>query len=242
MDEMRNRYKATRRDYSLPTSRAGQAEPNRPAPPSSDEPITIHESLRAAYQPPPTHHPPADKPKHTHPVAVPAAALHPKAIPKNRRLWRRLAAAVVIIGVLGGASAWAYPKYLHQNPFPADIRSSAEVSLLYPAKLPPGYSVDRSSIHIDNNFLIYNANNGSKRIVFTLQKVPAGFDYNKFYQTGLSGAQQFHTALGQGAIGKFQDRFLGSLTSGNTWLLLSDNSPGVSRDELRLTMDNLKQY
>ena len=238
---MRNRYKAPRRDYGLPATPASRPPAHRPAPLAPPPPAEVHESLRAAYQPPPAQRQ-TDEPKLAQPASIPAAALRPKAQPKKRRFSGRLAAAIIVVGVLAGAGAWTYPKYAHPNPFPADIRSSAEVSLLYPAKLPPGYSVDRSSIHIDNNFLIYNANNGSKRIVFTLQKVPAGFDYAKFYQTDLSGAQQFRTALGQGAVGKFQDRFLGSLTSGDTWLLLSDNSPGVSRDELRLTMDNLKQY
>jgi hypothetical protein len=238
MDDMRDRYRAPGRDNPPP----------RP----------VHETLRHAYQPPPRPHapsrrphnqpeaqrsqpPPAEpEPTQRHIEAAPARRQHYKQ-PKTR-LWPNLVVLVVILAALAGAGVYAYPKFFGPNPFPANIQQNAQLSLLYPTKLPAGYQVDKTSFNLDNGILIYSAANGDKKMVFTLQKTPSNFDFTSFYKQQLSGTQQFQTPYGQATIGKNSGHYLGSLPAGDTWVLLSTNSPAVSIDDMSTALQNLKKY
>jgi hypothetical protein len=231
MDDMRNRYRATRRDYSSPVER-----PPEPAP--------VHDSLRSAYQPPPDSRQagrpePAHHPVEREPLPAPT---HRTAKPKSKRKLKRLLTVVILLAVLAGGGLYAYPKYAAPNPFSADIQTNAGYGLFYPRKLPAGYTIDKTKINLTNGVVIYAADNNDKRIVFTLQKVPSTFDFDTFYKQQFSATQRIQTAYGQAVIGKNGDRYLGSLTSGSTWLLLSTNSTNVSIDDMSLVMAHLKQY
>jgi hypothetical protein len=242
-DDLRARFNLPRRDFSQPEP-LHHPPPKRPEHPhqaaAQPNPF-IPPSLKHAYQPPPAPHQEA---KPTHPKFRPAepAAHRPTPARKKRRLARKLIVTVLILGILGGACAWAYPKYAHKNPFPADIRASAAVQLLYPSKLPAGYTISSSSIHLDNGVLTYAANNGAKRIVFTTQRAPKSFDFPAFNQKYLKNPKQLSTAYGQAVIGQNEDRALGSLVSGQSWLILSTNNSQISPDNLALIMNSLKKY
>jgi hypothetical protein len=240
MDDMRQRYRLPRKDYGLPAVPAAKPAPKPLAP----EPASlVPDSIKHAYQPPPApaHHQ-AVKPKPSPPVAAQPAVHRPKARPKKRRLLKKLLVTALVLGLLGGASAWAYPKYVHKNPFPADIRSKATIALFYPSKLPAGYTINSNSIHLDSGVLTYAATNGDKRIVFTTQPAPTGFDFQAFIQKYLKNIQPVSTTYGQGFIGQSQDRSLGSMVSGNSWFILSTNNAQISQDNLRLIISNLKKY
>ena len=234
---MRNRYR-------MPGQDDGQV-PARP----------VHETLRHAYQPPPSQSRPAPIPTQTHlPAPEPPAPPQEPAFPTERpsvrhrphlqpkRLWRKLIAVGVVLVLLAVAGLYAYPKYVNANPFPADIRTSSDLSLFYPGKLPAGYTVDKTSINLANGIVIYAASSGDKRLVFTLQKTPPAFDFANFYKQQLTGTQQYQTPYGQATIGKNGNHYLGSLTAGDTWLLLSSSGPGVSLDDMSLVMTHLKRY
>jgi hypothetical protein len=224
MDEMRGRYKMPRRDYAQPARR----------------PAHIPESLKGAYQPPPqpktTHDTHSQPPRHERP----AAAYH--APRPKRRLRRAIISLFIILTAAAVGGLWAYPRYAAADPFPADIRSQAGTSLLYPKKLPAGYSVDPSTMHLTSGVLIYAANKGGPRLIFTIQKTPPSFDFETFYKKELTNSQQFLTPYGQAIIGKNQDRYLGSLVAGDTWLLLSTNNTDISLNDMSLVMNNLKRY
>jgi len=237
MDDMRNRY-------HMPGQDDGQV-PARP----------VHETLRHAYQPPPSQSRPAPVPARTHlPAPEPPAPPQEPALPTERptvrhrphhqtnRLWRKLIAVGIVLVLLAAAGLYAYPKYVNANPFPADIRTSAGLSLFYPGKLPAGYTVDKASMNLANGIVIYAASSGNKRLVFTLQKTPAAFDFANFYKQQLTGDQQYQTPYGQATIGKNSNHYLGSLTAGDTWLLLSSSGSQVSMDDMSLVMTHLKRY
>lgn len=162
--------------------------------------------------------------------------------PSRRRESKKLLIIVLIVGILGGLATWAYPNYMNKNPFPAHIQNSSKALLLYPSKLPKGFFINQKSMHFDNGKLIYDATKGNTRLVFTTQKTPPTFDYAAFYQQQLKFTRQFKTDLGEAAIGKLDDRYLGSLVIGNTWLLLSTNSPDVSSKDMHQVFVNLKKY
>jgi hypothetical protein len=238
MDDMRNRYRVPGRDDGQP------AQP-------------VHESLQHAYQAPPAPHRPAPPPVRTHVPPPPAPRHQPAAHVDNqpqpeahyhlpsrpkRRLWRRLSVVLIVLLLLAGAGIYAYPRYVNANPFPASIQTGAGLSMFYPGKLPAGYILDKTSINLTNGVLLYNAADGDKHLVFTLQKTPTTFDFPTFYKQQLTGAQQYQTPYGQATVGKNSGRYLGSLTDGDTWLLLSTNSTAVSQDDISLVMTHLKKY
>jgi len=225
MDDMRNRYR-------VPGQNDGQ-NPVR----------QVHENLRHAYQPPPVPNLPAPR---LQPAAniinQPEPEAHYNLPGQPKRLRPRLTVVFIVLILLATAGVYAYPKYANANPFPAGIRSNAGLSLFYPSKLPAGYTVDKTSINLSNGVLLYSANNGDKRLVFTLQKTPTAFDFANFYKQQLTGDQQYQTPYGQATIGKNSNHYLGSLTAGDTWLLLSSSGSQVSMDDMSLVMTHLKRY
>lgn len=175
------------------------------------------------------------------PAARPAAPAHPRHHTKKGRFKKSLI-FLVILALLAGGGFFAYWKYYVKNPFPADIRQSAGVDLLYPGQLPAGYKIDPASFQNTNGILIYDADNGDQRLVFTIQKTPGGFDFSSFYKQQFQNIQQISTPFGQASIGINSSRYLGSLNDGDTWLLLSTNSSTVSRDDMSMVMTHLKRY
>lgn len=171
----------------------------------------------------------------------PYPAAYTRRRPKPKKL-KKLVLVILILAVLGGVVWWAYPKYADKNPFPANIQTNAQVMLLYPKTLPAGFEIDANGMHFANGALIYDAKKGDSRLVFTTQKTPPTFDYAAFYQQQLKVTRQFKTDLGEAAIGKPDARYLGSLVAGNTWLLLSTNSPDVSSEDMYQVIANLKKY
>jgi hypothetical protein len=224
MDEMRNRYKMPRREFSAPVQRPAphhSAQLPETAVNHLPEPIThMFDSLLPVQ--PVAHHSPAHK-------------------ARSGRL-KKSVIGIVIIVMIAGAIIFAYPKYSKTNPFSDDIQTKAGYSLFYPQKLPTGYTIDKTNITFTNGVVIYNASNSDKQIVFTLQKVPPTFDFATFYQKELPGAQQYKTDYGQVYIGKNGNRYLGSLTTGDTWVLVSTNGTAVSVKDISLAMTHLKKY
>lgn len=233
MDEnLRARYRS-----SSPQPSRRIENPQRPL--SQSVPVDdIHPSLKHAYQPPPQAAEPA-QPVIPLPTTAPRPEYHRRTRPKRKKF---LIVLVVILALASAAGLWAYPKYTSQNPFPADIQANAGYSLFYPKKLPTGYSIDKASIVLDKGIVNYIAKNGALHLVFTIQSIPPQFDFKTFYQQGLKNAQNITTANGQAVIGKVQDRFVGSLASGDGWILLSTNSSQVSIADMSLVLTNLKQY
>jgi hypothetical protein len=231
MDDMRGRYRVPRRDYSQPDS--------PPQPP-------VHESLRHAYRPAPSSKPEPEPQPSPVPVHQPAAVHHtaerPHRHPKNHRVFKKLLIILLILAVLGGSGAWAYPKYINPDPFPKAVQSSANFLLFYPSKLPPGYSVNKSSIELNDGKLTYNANNGDKKLVFTSQKVSASLNIQDFTKQYLTNSQQFTTKYGSAVVGKNQDRYLGILVANDTWMIVSTNSTAVTSGDISLAIQNLKKY
>lgn len=265
-DDLRARYRAPRRDYSLPPA---SRLPAQPKPTVMRGPVSVpptrQPEFRASpppHKPHPTHlpHQPHHQPSHqphsapaqhqqhhqpATPIAQPAHQAQPAAAPprKKRRIFKKALIVVVILIILGSAALLAYPKKkVLQNPLNPGIKSSVSYNLYYPTKLPEGYKVDTTTIVVKNNTLAYAATKGNTRIVFTEQALPAAFDFKAFNQKYITEAQQFHTIYGPAIMGFNQGRLLASTTSSNSWLILSSNSASVTGGELRLIMDNIKQY
>lgn len=229
---MRDRYRAPRRDYGGPVRRPAAPVPHRPTVPAP-----------AAH--PAAHHQPAPKPQpvaeHHRPTPHVAPPIQPHRRPKKRRLLKFFIFFLVLAALAGGGFV-AYQKYHTKNPFSADIQQNASIDLLYPAKLPAGYTVDPASILQTNGILTYNAKKGTQKLVFTLQKTPTAFDFNTFYKQQIANNHSYSTQFGTAVIGQNSNRSLGSLVDDSTWLLLTTNSSRVSQDDMSLVLTHLKKY
>jgi hypothetical protein len=210
----------------------------RPAPPSDR--LTNPKPAGVA-----AHKPIQNIPDKLQPRAISFEPAHPANRKyKKRRLLKIFLIVIVLVGVGATGKIWAYPKLVRHThtPFSTAILSKVSFPVFYPERLPGGYVVDTYSMQATQNGLVYNANNESSRLVFTQQKVPAGFDFTSFYSKHLTDITQFDTAYGQATIGKNDDRNLGSLVTDKTWLLLTTNSRQPSVSDMSLILKNLKQY
>jgi hypothetical protein len=209
--------------------------------PQPAAPKPISRTPQPLRHPPAEHHRPAEhhQPKPTHPE--PAAA-HRQTRKKSRRLLKTLVLLIILAG-LGGGGFWGYQKLRVQNPFPEDARSQTKLDLLYPTKLPVGYTVNKQNISLSNGILIYDATNKSgNRLVFTIQATPSNFNFDSFYKQQLTNRQQYNTNFGSATVGKNSNRVLGSLVDDSTWLLLSTNSSDVTFNDMSLVLTHLKKY
>ncbi len=243
-DDLRNRFRAVRRDYTAPAPRpprpASQANPHQSAPSQPMFPAAqTYNSTPAVPKPTSRHHQPR------HQEHIPAQAVHQtksKAHKKSKKLLKILVLLVLVSAAAGAGGLWAYPKYFTPNPFPASIQSNVKIALFYPKKLPASYTVDQSSMNLNNGVVTFRAVNGQKHIVFTLQSVLPGFDFATFYKTQMTSPKIYSTAYGEATIGTNDKRQLGSLAQNNTWLILSTNSSDVSASDMALIMTNLKKF
>lgn len=190
----------------------------------------------------PAHHQTHTAPSDQQHANIPAKAAHQINRRPKRMIFKKLFFSVLFLAFLGTAAAWGYPRYMEKNPFPPNIQTNSQVQLFYPNKLPPGFEVDKTKMHFANGALIYDAKKADLRLVFTLQKTPPNYNYTNFYQQDLKNLQDLNSPYGKAVVGRYQDRVLGSLVSGNTWLLLSTNSTSVTNDDMSLVISNLKKY
>lgn len=124
------------------------------------------------------------------------------------------------------------------DPFTASQRSTASFKLYYPAELPEGYVIDKSSLaQQDLNLLsmrINTADSGldpGQQLVVTQQPVPASFNFEIFHQS-FADASTLKTDLGTATIGTIdsgQTRIASLVTEDGTWLLVQ--APATVADE-----------
>jgi hypothetical protein len=252
MDDMRQRYRVPRRDFTRPIRQPAPAEPKPtviPPKPLAQAPTQAHvpPALAHAYQSPPRpalsarepHQPNHHSQTAHHHHAVGATV---KPARKKRRWFKKMLITLVILSVLGGGAALAYAKLYNANPFSEDISSQAQISLFYPKKLPAGYTINKSSIHLDNNVLTYAAAKADLRLVFTIEPAPANFNFGYFNKQYLTNTQSVSNPYSTAVVGLNKDRYLGNFISGKTWFILTTNSPSVSASDLSLVIGNLKKY
>lgn len=158
----------------------------------------------------------------------------------NKRRYAYLLAVGLVLAV--GAVGWLYMDKL-SNPIPSEIREKSNLALYYPERLPDGYLLDENSFKIDGQIVTFTAlADDNRKIIFTLQGRPQTFDFQKFYQQGLSGTEQFTTPAGQAAIGKSPtQQLIGNLVGEKTWVIVSSSSPSLTASDLKLVLNGLKE-
>lgn len=147
---------------------------------------------------------------------------------------------LALVVTTAGGSYW-YFAHNTKVPIPASVRSEVNFPLMYPSKLPNGFSIDKNSFSVKSGVVLFSANdaNGTK-IAFTVQPRPSTFAFDTFYKQGLSDATTFDTPVGQAAIGNVNGHPLGSLATDQSWLLVSSVSDKIGSSSLRQTLQSVK--
>lgn len=163
-----------------------------------------------------------------------------KTQPKKSK--RNLLILVVLLLIACGAfGGYLYYSGLPKDPFTQEIKKNFKLDLVYPGKLPADFRLDERSVILSGQILNYQAGNSKgDKIVFTIQEKPPTFDFKTFYQVGLSGTEQFNTNLGQGAVGKSEDSYLGSLVTDESWVLIRTDSKEINGTHLKLIITDLR--
>lgn len=225
-----------RERYRIPGNQPASSPVRRlsPMPP-------VHAPAKKPPQPTPPEPRREQAPASRHQAAQAARRPAPESKRRRRRSFK-VFMVIIILTLLGCGGYFGYTKYRQKNPFPVDIVQQSKLSLFYPSKLPAGFAVDQSSMQVTNGITAFSAINGSQKLVFTQQKTPASFNFGAFYSQSLTDTNHFTTSYGQAAVGKNSGRWLGSLVSGDTWLLLSTNSAQPTSGDMRFVLNNVKKY
>lgn len=232
-EDLRGRF---RRDFTQEPIRTGSPRPPKPqksaAVPAPQQPQSklaqsTEEDTLASIKP------------------LPQAVSMPKTKRSRRRgrgIFKKLFIFLLVLVFLTAAGYFGYLYKQKQTIVPANIKKEASIPILYPNKLPAGYKIDKNSFSVTQGNLItyYAADTNNNKMVFTVQAKPSNFDFAKFYAQGLTNTNKFTTPLGEGVIGKASGRLVGSLTTGNTWVLISSNSNSVTADKIQYALQNLK--
>lgn len=132
--------------------------------------------------------------------------------------------------------------FVTRDPIPKNIRSQANFTLFYPGSLPSGWNIDNSSYYADTSAQVvgYRLKGPNGYLGVTIQPVPSSFNFNDFYTKRLANTSQFLTTLGQGAIGKSGNTYIGSLDTPSSWVLTTSNSSGVSKTDIQYILSHMK--
>jgi hypothetical protein len=237
MDEdLRGRF---RRDFTNEPIKSGQPAPPQPVnPPPQQPPQPVPQPLPQSSSRPPAA--PDDPFKDLKPLESQPHQLA-KAKKKRRRSYKKFFIVLIILLAVGFTALGIYS--YTQGTVPKKVIKESSIPILYPDKLPPGYTINKTSFNVSGNNLItyYAQNSAGDHIIFTVQPKSPNFDYQKFYDQSLQDSTKFSTSLGSGAVGTAQGHLLGMLTTDKTWIIVAGNNKNVDSSKVQLVLKNLKQ-
>lgn len=148
---------------------------------------------------------------------------------------------VVVLLIAAGVGAYLL-FFVSHDPIPQNIRSQANFTLYYPKSLPSGWYVDKSSFYADSSDQVigYRLKGQNGYLGITIQPTPNSFNFNDFYTKRLADTTQFLTPLGQGAIGKAGNDYIGSLDTPSSWVLTSSSSNGISKSDIQYVLSHVQ--
>ena len=146
---------------------------------------------------------------------------------------------MVILGCIAGllmiiAAVLAYkvattPDYT----IPNHITENAQHPIYIPKKLPGGYKIIDGSFAISEEALLFRVEDSSgSSLAFTEQKRPQNFDFEQFYRDQMQSAKKLSGTPHPSVLGKSPsgDRFLLSIVTDDTWILVSTAAPLNEQD------------
>jgi hypothetical protein len=133
---------------------------------------------------------------------------------------------------LVAAGAGAFAVYYFNTPIPRSVRHGVSYPLYYPANLPAGYSVDRTSFKNQDGVLIFSIKTpNGKNIAVSEQAVPLNLDLHPVSNAPVKipGERDFTTPIGKGHVGLWSDKYVADITTDDTWIIT--NATGFTADQ-----------
>jgi hypothetical protein len=144
------------------------------------------------------------------------------AVTKSRRRKQRvlgLLLAAGLLAVVGGTVWWV--QHNHRQVLPAGLHQAANYPLYSPGWLPSGARLDPASADATSQVVTFAFTyDGAKKLIFTEQLKPSGFDFDTFYNDQLTEKQTFSTNLGQATVGLFENSPFASVITDRTWIIM----------------------
>lgn len=79
-----------------------------------------------------------------------------------------------------------------------------------------------------------------KKLIFTEQPKPEGFDFNNFYEEQLADKRTVDTAVGSATIGLFEGSSFASVVTDKTWVIMRAPS-GIDSNSLARVISGLRK-
>jgi hypothetical protein len=220
-EELRNRYRGDRPNYG---------------PAGSEPPLPIPNSLKHAYQPPPSQQEPqiAHQPELHSPRPASADAHHAlRARKPQRRAYKKPLGALLVLMILAGGGALGYKSLKPAaHPEPTAVLGSQtspqiKIPVYYPLNLPAGYTFNKDFKVLGPNVLYYSVT-GPRGVNYyaTIQSLPPNFDFTAF-KTKFSKPDEYTTSIGSALAGPVGATLIASVrTTTNDWSIINAPSNG----------------
>lgn len=175
-----------------------------------------------------------------------------------RRIKSRKSFLVIILTLIISLSATGAYYWLQHGPnktppaidnvgnsvVPDSITRSVNFPVYYPdpAKLPSGYTLNRSSFSNPvKNGVYYSASYGNgKKIAFSVQAKPSDSELASFKSSYIPLRIEYGTSVGQAEIGAYQNKTLVSLPILNgPWIVITA-PPDINQEDLKSILSAMK--
>jgi hypothetical protein len=147
--------------------------------------------------------------------------------------WLRISVLAVILVALVGLGLLYFTLPKDTEP-PKNLRDSIAFALYWPQKMPPGFHVDRSSIHTTSQVVTFEVRSKNEVINVSEQARPAHFDFEEFNTKKLFGTTDSLTPAGKLTVGLAGNRSIGSLVTDKTWILAAAQSDQAAQPVKKL--------
>ena len=138
---------------------------------------------------------------------------------RKKRLVSLVFAGSLLVVLAAGAVLWG--RHNTASLLPPSVRQVANYPLYRPGWLPAGARLDPASVDATPQVVTFAfLYGGNKKLIFTEQPKPDGFDFDAFYSDQLTGKQTFATAAGQATTGLFEGSAFASLVTDSTWIIM----------------------
>lgn len=159
------------------------------------------------------------------PVLLAASPITTILAVRSRRKKRRLVGLVVFACIILLVLTAGFVRWRQESTsiIPASIRKAVAYPLYRPGWLPEGAHLDPASVDATPQVVTFTIlYDGNKKLIFTEQPKPAGFDFDGFYNDQLTNKQTFVTDAGQATTGLFEGSGFASLVTDRTWIIMRE--------------------
>lgn len=150
------------------------------------------------------------------------------------------AALLTITAIVLAYKVFTAPSYA----IPSHIVGQVPYPIFVPKRLPNDYKIVEKSFAIGEGTLLFRAEDSSgSSIAFTEQKRPQDFDFERFYQEQMQNAKKLNGTPYPSVLGKTLagDRFLLSIATNETWVMLSTAAP-LNEQDFTTIAKNIKKH